>query len=143
MVRTGLRKNINLLVFLAFLVNAIAPSVALAAFSSAPLPGGDAAGLAGLANDRILICTPEGIKWISRADLQETSSKTGSETGLRCALCILPTFGTTVGNVLLISEFTPERLITETGHFKPAADIRIGNIFHIRGAFSRAPPHLL
>ncbi len=143
MVRTGLRKKINFLVFLAFLVNAIAPSIALAAVSSDPLRGGDTAGLAGSSDDRILICTPEGIKWVSRADLQKTSSTSGSETGLRCALCILPTFGTTVGNVSLASDFTVEPVVTEIGHFVRAPDIRCKNIFHTCGAFSRAPPHSL
>src|SRR5690606_32125166 len=117
-------------------------SIALAAFNSDLRENGAAADLTGLGDDRILICTPEGIKCINRADLQKTHPESDTEIGLRCALCILPTFGTTVGNILLTSEFTPVPLVMEIGQYAPARDIRCANMFHIRGAFSRAPPHL-
>lgn len=140
----GFRKNITLLMLLAFLANAVMPALALGASNiEQATENPELSQLEKLVGERFLICTPEGIKWVTWADLQETNLQTDPGSHPRCALCVLPTFGTTVGNILFDGTPIPILRIAKADPFISIANDAQFDLFRIRGTFSRAPPHSL
>jgi hypothetical protein len=140
----GFRKNINVLMLLVFLVNAIFPTYALAYSSDIQSAStNEQAGLENLFGERILICTPEGIKWVNWSDLQEGQAQGDFNPVAACVLCVLPTFGTTVGNITFDALPLLALPVAKTSHINlPSDEIGI-DLFRVRGAFSRAPPSFL
>lgn len=144
MVDKGFRKNITVLMLLAFLMNAVMPALALGATNSGQASDNtELSQLEKLIGERFLICTPEGVKWVTWAELQDTNIQTDPGSHPRCALCVLPTFGTAVGYILFDATPFPVLRIAKVGHFLPIANDAQFDMFRIRGAFSRAPPQSL
>lgn len=130
---------------LAFLVNAVIPSLTLAA-ASVPLSSSsleEDSALQELLGGRVLICTPEGIKWVSWAELQGQKKEPAADTEIDCVLCNLPVFGTTVtaisldgGNPITFHPF-------ERSPYAYADGTLFTGIVPSRNFLTRAPPHLL
>lgn len=129
---------------LTFLANAVMPALALgASYDGQATDSPELLQLEKLVGERFLICTPEGIKWVTWAELQDTNVESNPGSHPRCALCILPTFGTTVGNILFDGTPIPILRKAKAGHFISIVNDTHFDLFRIRSTFSRAPPHRL
>ncbi|MCG8492702.1 MAG: hypothetical protein MI743_13865 [Sneathiellales bacterium] len=130
---------------LAFFLNAVMPSLTLAT-AAAQIPAStleEDSPLQELLGGRFLICTPEGVKLVSWAELQNQENEPAADTETGCTLCNLPTFGTTVasislenGNPIAFPEF-------ETSRYACAdSNIHTG-VIPSRNFLTRAPPYIL
>jgi len=144
MLKKGARKNLSLMMLLAFLVNAILPSISLASAASNPAENDPTlAALQSVVGDRFLICTPSGNKWVSWDELSGDNTDPSSTPRPQCALCTLPTFGTTAALIGFDALILPTALVLETVQRQAATEEHLIDVFRYRGAFSRAPPHSL
>lgn len=141
MLKKGVRKNLSLMMLLAFLVNAILPSISLATTASNPAQNDPSiATLQSVVGDRFLICTPSGNKWVSWDELSGENTDPSSTPRPQCSLCTLPTFGTTAALIGFEGISLPNVLTRKTVQIQPATEIHLIDVFRFRGAFSRAPP---
>lgn len=140
----GFRKNITLIMLLAFFLNAVIPSLALAVSNLAgPSDGAEKSKIESLVGERFIICTPNGIKWVTWAELESSPSEPEASSAPQCTLCVLPTFGTTVGDVQLLGISLPGLIQAQTRHVFPIAKDARTDVFRLRGAYCRAPPYSL
>jgi hypothetical protein len=141
MLKKRVRNNLSLIMLLAFLVNAILPSISLATIASNSAQNDPSiAALQSVVGDRFLICTPNGNKRVSWAELSEEDSDQSTSPRPQCALCTLPTFGTTAALIGFDAFILPTTLVLETVLEQPETEDHLIDVFRYRGAFSRAPP---
>lgn len=144
MLKKRVRKNLSLMMLLAFLVNAILPSISLASIASNSAQNDPSiAALQSVVGDRFLICTPSGNKWVSWDELSEGNTDPSSTPRPQCSLCTLPTFGTTAALIGFDGIILPTVLTLETVQVQPVTEEHLIDVFRFRGAFSRAPPFSL
>ncbi len=141
MLKNRVRKNLSLMLLFAFLVNAILPSISLATTSPNPAQNDPSiAALQSVVGERFLICTPSGYKWVSWSDIAGDETTPSSKPRPQCALCTLPTFGTTAALIGLDAIILPTAFIHAAIKIQPITEEHPVDVFRIRGALSRAPP---
>ncbi|MBO6827472.1 MAG: hypothetical protein JJ879_14805 [Sneathiella sp.] len=146
MVKGGGYSRLSVLMLIVFLMNALLPSISLAAFGPDKLGliEGVSAEQSPFSNETVVICTPEGLKTVRWSDLENSYIEENDADNLKlrvsgCFLCSLPTFGTTVTIVLLIGllDFASEKAEKE-----PFPTVQFAAPFHLIDprTFVRGPP---
>lgn len=142
---SGVRKKLTLLMALVFLINAVIPSLTLAAAAAPVSSSGleEDSALQELLGGRVLICTPEGVKLVSWAELQGQQKEPATDAETGCALCNLPVFGTTVAAISLDNGAPIIFHPVEKNPYAYADGTFTVSLIPSRNFLTRAPPLLL
>lgn len=135
-------RSVAFLTFMVFFMNALLPffavypSPAQAQESSGFVSGTDSA------NDKILICTSQGYKWVSLKDFQGGKHQPTEKKHVECGLCFISAHGL---NHLLSSSgdifsLTPAQ--AKGVYHTDYTDVTIRKLVAL-GHFTRAPPFLV
>jgi hypothetical protein len=131
------RKHIALLALLAFLVNATLPFLA-----TYNVPDHSAASLKAISTafgDRIFICTGNGFKWVSLAELQKQKSPSHHpDSHFQCGLCYLAAHG--LAHLALLGGIALAYAAYRRIHLRVAYAVRTNISSYHSFQYSRAPP---
>ncbi len=143
---SGSIRSILSVMLLAFFLNALLPFLSFHSIGSATAgPSVEDSAVPGidlLYANQILICTPEGYKWVSKFEFQNSTSSGPSSVENHCPLCSLSFNSPMLAVFLLVHLFDYDDL-GKTASFPIITDIVGFNQLEIRGSHSRAPPATL
>lgn len=139
-------RSIYVVTLLAFLLNALLPFYALysvEAAQSALLAQQQAKQTqdeASLFGDKVFICTADGFKWVSWAELQNSQKQPKEHPQYKCALCYVAAQSTHTALPTGAIAIIPRPLLTQVT-FASHISYRPLPQMHRAGHLTRAPPH--
>lgn len=130
----GKLRYMTMVVLAAFLMNVLLPF-----FAVYDLGHQDTKALSAVLGEKVLLCTPEGFKWVDLADIESGKQQPTSHPQFECALCVVAAHGFTsltsdVGTQVV---YTP---LATPHHYNTALRATAPMQLHLRTVSSRAPP---
>lgn len=124
---------------MAFVMNALSPFFAVYSTQSAQAAEQNA--LSAIFGEKTLICTPEGFKWVSWAELQDREHAPDPDKQFKCPLCYVAVYGTK--DVLETASFALLPIPTGTACVDELVQLAtLKQRLLLLGRFSRGPPSI-
>lgn len=132
-------KDISIVTAIAFFLSTMLPFLAVYDLSQVQAEEfSQSTSTSSLMGTKILICTPEGFKWVEVEDLQKHKEQQDPHSEMKCALCYLSIKGIkfTAPDTAIAAVYIPSfKYVT-----RYAPEVPLGGELFMRAFQTRAPP---